>query len=340
MTTHTVDPTPAPTARTNGPNHVFLNAILRRISSSAQEVARELSINPRTTAAFFSPASSKRPAQHTFDVIADHLRERLIAAGVATALTGEMLRASFPAENLPAPLRALLAAPACPPCAIPSGGFHAHPTRELAEDALFRYVEHTGHSLKDAEVTVVAFSPHRFTPFIGRLMRQKVGRVRLCVGSPALALKLDSRRQAYLIDDELDREYQTDWGRDRLCIVRYNVPPPFHGYHVKGVAVCVGNYGWFPNLCGCESDAEVAEYKAALCAADVRLSENNDSLTLNGHLMAHVQAFPGPDYDVLACRFDLQVRALELFHARNPNHDDFRSLRIENPKAGARHEGA
>ncbi|MBM3979305.1 MAG: hypothetical protein FJ304_03290 [Planctomycetes bacterium] len=340
--TEQLDPTPATAAaRGDHPNYTLTNAILKSINSSAALVAHEIkSLNRRTCLAFFDTKCPKHSAPATYDKVAAYLLKCLLASGVQTELKGEMLRTSFPAASLPRPLRQLLGlvdahAPA------PMAGCRAYPTRDCAEDALFRHLDQSGRTLAGADVSVIAFSPHKFIEFVSRAVHQNAARVRLCVGSPALALKLQSRRQAHLIDRELGSEIDTDWGdrlRDaRLEVVRYNVPPPFHGYHVKGVAVCVGFYGWFPTFREHANDDEVTKLKADFKAAKLSLPEIDDPITLNGHLMPHVQAVPGPDYDTIAEKFDLQVRAFEEYHKRNKGHKDFDRLDVPNPKLETLH---
>lgn len=348
MTTELVQEPAARVARDAGPNFALVNAILQAISSSPTQVVRELPISPRTTAAFFDPNRPKRSSPRTFEKVAAYFRERLARAGVVTALTGEMLRASFPAENLPAPLRALLGAPARP---APPGVPTVHDTQHHACEALRAHLRALGGPFHEARADVLVNSPHLIRQFVDDLVTDfGFGRVTLFVGSSSVALALGSRRQAYLIDTTVESEFRTDHAKllraGRLRLVRYNVPPPFPGYHIPGVAVCMGFFAWFPMFHGHEGDARVTRLLADFEAEGLELPGIDDPLTLNGHLMPHVQAFcspgDGPDspYARLSRKFALQTRALELNYELQPDHDDFGEHRTTNPKVGGAHEGA
>ena len=184
--------------------------------------------------------------------------------------------------------------------------------------------------------TVVDYSTHYALDLLRDLVKKvKVKTIRVILGSPAEAVRLETQRQAYLIDHMIRDELGTDYTNVEL--VRHNLPPSFTGFCVDDVVVCMCPYIWFPTFNDCDNQREETRKLIRELSQDITFPANStDRLTVNGHGMPHVVAFnslPGTysPYLELWRKFDLHVRAIREYWEINRDHPDFKALNLPNP---------
>lgn len=268
----------------------------------------------------------------TIETLARHYAERHalraaegdLPAGPVPSITPEMLYMGydglFPpdlADALepyrrvcapPGPQRVETAAHSCPVFA----------TQYEAEAEFFRRFERMT-TPTPAAAALVDFSCHVVRPFIQRLLHgSRVGRLDVLMGTPEAARAVGSARQAALIHHHKHSEFDTDLlTSGRVTLTQFSSPPTFRGFHVAGVAVCVGWYFWFPLCQGLDGgDPRVRSVLDDLAGHGIVPPKIDDPYTLDGHDMPHLLAFrpsddaPGSPYAALARVFDLHVRTM------------------------------